>query len=415
MMRDILQKRSLQYVLAANVVSMVGSGMNSAAMAWYILQVTKSEVALGTLAVLASIPAMVLMIFGGVIIDREDRRRLVMLLDASRAVVIAIVVLLVFTHHVRIWHLYVMHMLVSTGFWMFWPSITALIQELTPDSEYVNANTFLMVGVQGGWLIAGSVVGFVYEHIGLGGILLIDVATYVISFSCYFAVRKGRHVVPRPAELRSDLLAAETAVGRFWRELREGLAFLRVRPQLILLGGSWAVFLGAMLTGIVVTAPLSEKTFHAGATGYGWLNAGWGTGAFVCGLFASQLLERVSPRLAIAAAMLVLAFGMFAAPFSPWLAGAVVLYGMMGAARGICGVAMNTTLMHTVPPHFMGRVQNTYNFVGTVLQIVLSLTAAHVAHAFGLVYGFAVIGGAYVFAFLFAGWPVASVQPAEMS
>ena len=414
-MRDILQKRSLQYVLAANVVSMVGSGMNSAAMAWYILQVTKSEVALGTLAVLASIPAMVLMIFGGVIIDREDRRRLVMLLDASRAVVIGIVALLVFTHHVRIWHLYVMHMLVSTGFWMFWPSITALIQELTPDSEYVNANTFLMVGVQGGWLIAGSVVGFVYEHIGLGGILLIDVATYVISFSCYFAVRKGRHVVPRPAELRSDLLAAETAVGRFWRELREGLAFLRVRPQLILLGGSWAVFLGAMLTGIVVTAPLSEKTFHAGATGYGWLNAGWGTGAFVCGLFASQLLERVSPRLAIAAAMLVLAFGMFAAPFSPWLAGAVVLYGMMGAARGICGVAMNTTLMHTVPPHFMGRVQNTYNFVGTVLQIVLSLTAAHVAHAFGLVYGFAVIGGAYVFAFLFAGWPVASVQPAEMS
>jgi MFS family permease len=131
-------------------------------------------------------------------------------------------------------------------------------------------------------------------------------------------------------------------------------------------------------------------------------------------LFASQLLERVSPKAAIAAAMLVLALGMFAAPFSPWLAGAVVLYGMMGAARGICGVAMNTTLMHTVPPHFMGRVQNTYNFVGTVLQIVLSLTAAHVAHAFGLVYGFAVIGAAYVLAFLFAGWPVAAVQPTEM-
>jgi MFS family permease len=188
---------------------------------------------------------------------------------------------------------------------------------------------------------------------------------------------------------------------------------LQVRPKLILLGGAWAVFLGAMLTGIVVTPPLSENIFHAGAKGYGWLNAGWGTGAFVCGLFASSLLERVSPRAAIAAAMLVLAFGMFAAPFSPWLAGAVLLYGMMGAARGVCGVAMNTTLMHTVPPHFMGRVQNSYNFAGTVLQIILSLATAHVAHAFGLVYGFAVIGTAYVFAFLFASWPVAEVETTE--
>ncbi len=390
---------------------MIGSGMNAAAMAWYILQATGSEVALGTLAVLAALPAMVLMVFGGVIIDREDRRRLVMMLDAARAIVILTVAVLAFTHHVRIWHLYAMHMLVSTGFWMFWPSITALIQELTPDSEYVSANTFLMIGVQGGWLIAGSVVGFVYERIGLGGILLIDVSTYVISFLCYFAVRKGRHVVPRPAELLHDLDAAETAVGRFLRELREGLSFLRVRPSLVLLGGAWAVFLGAMLTGIVVTPPLSEKIFHAGAKGYGWLNAGWGVGAFISGLYASGLLKRVKPQSAISAAMLVLALGMFAAPFAPWLAGAVVLYAMMGSARGVCGVAMNTTLMQQVPPHFMGRVQNTYNFAGTILQIVLSLGTAAAAHRFGLVYGFAVIGAAYVFAFLFAGWSVK--QPAD--
>jgi MFS family permease len=215
--------------------------------------------------------------------------------------------------------------------------------------------------------------------------------------------------------LRTDLHAAETAVGRFLRELREGLAFLRVRPSLILLGGAWAVFLGAMLTGIVVTAPLSDKTFHAGATGYGWLNAGWGTGAFLCGLFATQLLARVSPRGATAGAMLVLAFGMFASPFSPWLAGAVLLYGMMGAARGVCGVAMNTSLMQAVPPHFMGRVQNAYNFVGTVLQVFLSLAAAYVAHAFGLVYGFAVIGAAFVFGFLFAAWPVAKVETVDLA
>jgi MFS family permease len=127
----------------------------------------------------------------------------------------------------HVWQLYLMNTLVAAGFWMFWPTITALIQELTPEGEFIKANTFLLAGIQGGWLIAGSIVGFVYEHIGLGGVLLIDFSTYVVSFLCYLAVRKGHHVVPRPAELKHDILAAETAVERFGREMREGLHFLR--------------------------------------------------------------------------------------------------------------------------------------------------------------------------------------------
>src|SRR5271167_1045962 len=204
-MRAILQKKGLRYVFAANMISMLGSGMNSAAVAWYILQATHSEIALGTLAVLQTLPAMLMLPFTGVLIDREDRRRLVMMLDAARAIVILIVALLAFTGKAKVWELYLMNTLVAAGFWMFWPTITALIQELTPDDEFVHANTFLLAGIQGGWLIAGSIVGFVYNRIGLGGVLLIDVSTYVVSFLCYFAVRKGRHTVPRPQELRADL------------------------------------------------------------------------------------------------------------------------------------------------------------------------------------------------------------------
>src|SRR5437016_9137027 len=181
-MRAILQKRALRYVFGANVVSMLGSGMNSAAVAWFILQATHSEVSLGTLAVLQTIPAMLMLPFTGVIIDREDRRRLVMWLDAVRAVIIVAVAILTFRHHVQVWQLYLMNTLVAAGFWMFWPTITALIQELTPEGEFVQSNTFLLAGIQGGWLIAGSIVGFMYNHIGLGGVLLIDVSTYVVSF-----------------------------------------------------------------------------------------------------------------------------------------------------------------------------------------------------------------------------------------
>jgi len=405
-MRSILQKRSLRFVFAANVISMLGSGMNSAAVAWTILQRTHSEMALGTFAALQTIPAMLMLPFTGVIIDREDRRRLVMWLDALRAIVILVVMVLAFLHRVQVWELYLMNTLVAAGFWMFWPTITALIQELTPEGEFVQSNTFLLAGIQGGWLIAGAIVGFVYEHIGLGGVLLIDVSTYIVSFSCYLSVRQGRHVVPRVVEIRHDLEAAETAIERFMREMREGLRFLREHRSVVFLGTSWALFLGAMMSGVVVTAPLSDRVFHAGAVGYGWLNGGWGVGAFLSALYAPVLIGRVGSRWSIAVSMLLLTLTMALAPFSPWLALAVLLYGLMGSARGVSGVAMNTSLMEQVPPHFMGRVQNTFYFFGTFLQVGLGLAVGAIASRISLAAGFGVIAAVYAVAFGSACWPI---------
>jgi MFS family permease len=386
--------------------------MNSAAVAWTILQKTHSEMALGTLAVLQTIPAMLMLPFTGVIIDREDRRRLVMMLDAARAVIIAVVATLAFLGRVQVWQLYLMNTLVAAGFWMFWPTITALIQELTPEGEFVNSNTLLMAGLQGGWMIAGAVVGFVYEHIGLGGVLLIDISTYVVSFLCYFAVRRGRHVVPRAAELKHDLEAAETAVGKFLREMREGLVFLRDHRRVVYLGTSWALFLGAMMTGIVVTAPLSDRVFHAGASGYGWLNGGWAVGAFLSAAYTAVLMARAGSRATIAISMLLLTIGMALSPFSPRLAVAVLIYALMGSARGVSGVAMNTSLMEQVPPQFMGRVQNTFYFFGTALQIVLGLAVGAVASRVSLAAGFGVIAAVYAVAFGSACWPVEAQKAA---
>jgi MFS family permease len=410
-MRSILGQRSLRFVFAANVISMLGSGMNSAAVAWYILEATHSEMALGTFAVLQSIPAMLMLPFTGVIIDREDRRRLVMWLDALRALIIVTVAVLAFQHRVQVWQLYLMNTLVAAGFWMFWPTITALIQELTPEGEFVKSNTFLLAGVQGGWLIAGSIVGFMYNHIGLGGVLLIDVSTYVVSFLCYFAVRKGRHVVLRPDELRADLLAAETQLQRFWREMKEGLHFLRDHRAVVLLGISWALFLGAMITGVVVTPSLSERIFHAGAVGYGWLNAGWGTGAFLSALYAPAVIARVGGRRSVAFSMALLSVCVVSAPISHWLLLGISCYFMMGSARGVGGVAMNTSLMEMVPPHLMGRVQNTFYFAGTFLQLVLAVSVGAVAHKVSLVAAFAILASVYGMAFVASSMPVEAASP----
>jgi len=400
-MRSILQQRGLRFVFLANIISMLGSGMNTAAVTWFILQKTRSEVDLGILAVLSTLPGMLMLPFTGVIIDREDRRHLIMLLDIGRAVAVGAIAVLALRGEVQVWHLYLMTVFVAAGFWMFWPTITALIQELTPESEFVHANTFLLAGVQGGWLIAGSIVGFLYDRIGLGGVLVIDFVTYLASFACYFLVRKGRHVVaPHSTGRKPDGVLA-----RYFHELREGIGYVRGKTYLILLGTSWALFIGAMLTQSVITAPLTDRILHAGAVGYGWLNAGWGIGAFLSALYAPAVIQRLRGRRSVALSMGLLTLSLFLLPFSRWLAVAVAIYALMGSARGVGGIGISSTVMEIVPKHFMGRVQNLFYFAGTALQIGVGYLVGVTAHKTSLTYGFFVVGALYALATLAAIWP----------
>src|SRR3954454_1628102 len=128
-MWKILGHRGLRLIFIANMVSMLGSGLNATGVIWHIFQQTHSEMNLALLVALQTIPGILLLPFTGVVIDREDRRWLVMSLDIIRGLMVAVVTVLAFTNHVRPWHLYLMNTLVAAGFWMFWPTITALIQE----------------------------------------------------------------------------------------------------------------------------------------------------------------------------------------------------------------------------------------------------------------------------------------------
>src|SRR2546428_3217999 len=352
MMRSILQKRGLRFVFAANVISMLGSGMNSAAVAWTVLQRTHSEMALGTFAVLQTLPAMVMLPFTGVIIDREDRRRLVMMLDAARALIILVVAVLAYRGRVQVWQLYLMNTLVAAGFWMFWPTITALIQELTPEGEFVKSNPLLLAGVQGGWMIAGAIVGFVYEHIGLGGVLALDAGTYAVSLICYFAVRKGK-VTVKPREAPSHV--GDDAWARYLHELREGVHYLRHKRYIVLLGISWAIFIAGMLTQGVTTAPLSDRILHAGARGYGWLNGGWAVGAFTSTLYAPLFIRRLHGRGSVVCGMAMLALSLTVAPFSGSVAIAVMCYAVMGSARGIGGGPISSSMLGIGSEQYLGR------------------------------------------------------------
>lgn len=412
----------MRLIFAANLISMVGSGMNSAGVTWFLLQKTHSEMALGTLLMLQTIPALMMLPFTGVVIDREDRRRLLMVLDAVRGLVILCVAILAYRGVAALWEVYLMSVIVAAGFWMFWPTINALIQELTPDSRFVHSNSFLLAGVQGGWLLAGALVGFIYNKIGLSGVLFIDFASYVLSFTCYLFVRKGRHTVA----VADETIVHESAVAKFVHELKEGIGYIKVRPRLLLLGTAWALFMGGMFTQGVITAPLSDRILKSGAVGYGWLNAGWAVGAFMSAMYTPALIRGAGHRRAIGISMALLALSLIALPFlgarvhgvielsaplkvSVALAVCVAVYCLMGCCRALGGVAITSTMMELVPKHFMGRVQNTFYFLGTLLQLTFSFIVGTVSHTRGLAEGFAIVGGIYVLACFTGSWPATDV------
>jgi predicted MFS family arabinose efflux permease len=396
--RNPVSSRPLRLLFAANFVSMVGSGMNSAAVYWYILQATHSEQLLGILVVAQAVPSLLLMPFSGVVVDREDRRHLVMGLDAARALLIIVVAFLALRGSLHVWHLFLMHVLVSTGFWMFWPTITALLQELTPEAQFAQSNAMLLAGFQGGWLVAGAMVGFVYGKIGVGGILLIDFFTYVFSFSCYLLLRKGRHVVVQHSTLHID-----HPVRRFFHEAHEALLFVRARLSLAFMGLTWAFWVAGMMVTVVVTAPIADRIVHAGAVGYGWLNAGWGVGAFVSTFYSARLIHRFGWKMVIPASMLLLSASFYGVPFSGVIGIASGLYLVGGTARGVGGVALSSSIMEAVPKRFMGRVSTLFSIVSILLQISLAPAIARIAHNVGLTSAIFVIATLYLFA-AFSGW-----------
>ncbi len=403
-MREMLQHRGMRLLVVANLISMIGSGMNAAAVIWYILQATHSEVSLGLLVALQTLPSLLLLPFTGVLIDREDRRHLMMWLDVCRGLVILLVAVLALTHQVRVWHLYGMTILVSIGFWMFWPTINALVQELTPDDKFIDSNSLMLAAVQGGWVLAGAMVGFVYNKIGLGGILLVDCATYAVSIACVYHVRKGRVTVSHLAPDSVD--APVTAVARYFHELGEGLRYVHTNRRVLLLGLAWALFIAAMMTQGVISAPLSERILHTGAVGYGWINAGWASGAFTSMLYASWLIRRNGANRSVTATMCIIALSLFLLPEIRWIALAVPIYFVMGSGRGVGGIAISSEMMEMVPKYFMGRVQNTFFFLASALQICTALLAGEAAHRNGLKFGFWIVGAMYLSAALAAWWPV---------
>jgi MFS family permease len=190
------------------------------------------------------------------------------------------------------------------------------------------------------------------------------------------------------------------AVRQFWHELRDGLQFVSARMTVKMIGATWALFVCAMQVTSVVAAPLSDRVFRAGAVGYGWMNAGWGIGAFIGSVLAADAIRRFGWKASIPASMALMSACLYVLPFSTVILLAASLFLIAGIARGIGGIALSATMMEIIPKHYMGRVQNLFSLFAIGMQIAVAPLVGGAAQKRGLVLGTAVIGTMYLLATL---------------
>lgn len=422
----IWAQRGFRYFFVAMFVSLFGSGMNFVGVSWYILAATHSTVKVSLQVIVVTAPGLLVPFLGGVLIDRLDRRYLGIMLDLARGVAVLGTALIAFRGHLELWHLYAMTLITGMGSAMYWATVNALVQEVIPKSQFTGANAAVLVGVQSGMLIAGAFVGFLYETVGIGGILAIDGLTYFVSAYCLYSVRSG-YVSPRkhlryPREYSDDTEATAEALETgenpeiaeaglslaMYADLKEGFAYLREQPLVRALGITHATVMAGVVSANVVLVALANDILQAGAKGLGFLEAGWATGAILGGFLTSQLPSRLRMGLYVTA-VAMLACGHMSTPFVAFVAGAVLLQFIFGFCRALAGIVGQSSLMSIVPQHFMGRTQSAMAIIGTIIQLAMSFALGMVAERAGIVAGYALL------ALLYAGATVSAMRARQLS
>jgi MFS family permease len=329
--------------IAGQSVSLVGTWMQMAAQSWLVLTLTGSATALGVILALQTLPVLLLCPYGGVIADRVDKRRLMVVLQIAMGVQALLLGVLTVTGSVRLWEIGALALLLGLNNAFENPARQSFMHEMVGPENLRNAVSLNSVLVNVARVIGPALAGLLIATVGEGICFLVNAATFV-------AVVASLVTLDRAAISTSPPSAREPG------QLREGLRYVRRTPQLgvpLLM----MALAGAMAYEFQVTLPvMARQGLHVGATGFGLMTAAMGVGAVVGGLVVAAKGRTGLPTLVLAAA----AFGvvlLFAcvAPTLPVELFALALAG--GASISFMSTG-NSTLQLAAAPSMRGRVMS---------------------------------------------------------
>lgn len=375
-----LRHRDFRLLLGGQTLSWIGNNFYEIAIMWLVLQTTGSTAAMAGVAAVSVIPQLIFSPFAGVVADRVNRRHMALSMDICRGIVILGLPTLAVFHHLAAWQVYITAFVMFTLFTFFIPARQAMLPNVVPDGELPAANALFQMVLSASLFAGFALGGLVVAAVGVVPALYLDSLSFVASaVSLLFMRTSGR---ASPAAERGGALSEAAA----------GLRFVRKQPSLLALFGFMAV--SSLLVGplLILPAPFSQNVLHAGARGYGFLEASFMLGNLAGAMVAAAMtgFRRLGLLLiAVFAAAGGLLAGM---SFTTILPAAVAFYLSVGVLAGSINVPMMTLIQRLTPDAMRGRVLSTLMIVNTA-GLPLSLAAGGiVAQQLGAAQTYRVVG-----------------------
>jgi len=237
--------RTFAVVWLGQVVSIVGSGLTSFALGVWLFQQTGSVTQFALIGLFSVLPKIVLSPLAGSLVDRWNRRWLMIVTDAGAGCCTLALALLFATGNLEVWHIYLLSGLSAAFGTVQWPAYSATTTLLVAEEHLGRANGLVQFGQAAAEILAPSLAGVLVRIIGLDGVVTIDFATFVFAVITLLLVRFP--ALPQPR-------AAEAGTPSFWQEMTVGWKVIASRPGLRGLLGVLTVvnFLWGMVGALIV-------------------------------------------------------------------------------------------------------------------------------------------------------------------
>lgn len=372
------ENRNYRLLWLGQIVSQLGDWFNSVAIYALLLELTGSATSVALMIIVQFLPMAVIGPVAGVVVDRMNRRRLMIAADILRG--LAVLVLLVVRRPDQIWIVYtVMGMVVSlTAF--FEPARTAAIPNLTTRSQLLTANALSSATWSAMLAIGAGVGGVVTAVLGRNAAFLVNAASFFMSAA---VIARTSFNADPPEVKRPAGWSSLTGVG----DLLEGLRYVRSDRHvaaLMLVKAGWGMAGGVLL----IMTVLGERVFPVGgsaAAGIGVLYAARGVGAGIGPILARAWLgqQPEEMRRAIAPSYFLVAVFHLALSWSPTLLLASAALIGSHAAGSVLWVFSTVLLQMSVPDRFRGRVFSAELALLMVVSAASSYSCAYAMDAWG--------------------------------
>ena len=291
-----LTERNFRFLWIGQAVSAVGDSVTLIALAFATLAVSPSAGSLGLVLSLATVARVVALPIGGVWSDRLPRQLVMLTSDGVRAVVQAVIAVLLITGHARLWHIVLLAMVYSFAAGFFMPASGALVPQTVSVQRLQQANALMSLSRSVTQVAGPAVGGLLVAAIGPGWVFAIDAATFVVSAISLVLMRvPGVEGKGQP---------------NFWTELADGLRAVTTRRWYLLNLGAHALWNFAFAS-FLVLGPIVAKRSLGGAPAWGLISASLGAGAILGGLIALRVIPR-RPLLVANLALVPAAFQLLA-------------------------------------------------------------------------------------------------------